>query len=691
MNLVYNFIPQEIIKAIGWAIFHSLWQGALISILLGVVLLIAGKKSAQLRYNFSFTSLVVIFILSVATFIEVYNSSAENVPSNLEVLTTTVFTNPLFVNDTAPIPSTANNSLIKILENSFAQHIPLVVSIWLMGFILFSMRFIGGVLYVQRLRTIDIKPLDDLWNLRLNGLSNKIGINKSIHIFESVKVKVPVALGYLKPMILLPVGMLSGLPQDQVEAIVIHELAHIKRYDFLLNLFQTIIETLFFFHPVVWWITSLLKNERENCCDDLTLKLCGGSLVYFKALYNLQQIYSEESEFVLAAIGKRNQLFRRINRMNSNNRTTSYGVKFAVFACVLIILAAVSVYSTSSAKDLPGNISIAGFVNPFSSDDGKTSLTTSINESIINHDTLSIKKGKRTLKFSDDDKRYKAKLNEGKLEELYIDGDKVDDKELSKYESVVARQLKEYDAAMSEYCDNMKEFKEKMKAFRDKIKKFRGSRDFAFDEDFVPMISPAPIFPPNVDSAEWNKMMKNIQKNINDNFANKSFHIPPIHIPPIHIPKINWDSTFNCNSFDREAFKESMKEWKEKFSKEMDGFNKEMSKHKVEMEKMKEEIKNSGINSPEFKKSMEKLKVNIGKLKGDMKTLKEYLHDVKDEFVKDNLIKEGDDLDGFLLSKTEMKVNGKKVSLELHKKYLEIYKKHYGKDLKDDQKINFND
>jgi hypothetical protein len=102
-------------------------------------------------------------------------------------------------------------------------------------------------------------------------------------------------------------------------------------------------------------------------------------------------------------------------------------------------------------------------------------------------------------------------------------------------------------------------------------------------------------------------------------------------------------------------------------------------------------MKKIGPNSVAFKKSMKELNVNMGKLKENMKVLKEFINDTKVELVKDNLLKEGDDLEDFILSKDEMKVDGKKVSPELHKKYLELYKKHYGKDMKDDQKINFND
>lgn len=700
MNFIYNFIPEEIIKAIGWTIFHSLWQGAMIAVLLSGILLITGKKGAQLRYNFSFAALVLIFLFSIATFIQVYDSSNNSASSGLSVASNNTVSSQLLTNITSTEVSGTNLSFIKAIEYYFSQNVSVIVTLWLLGFLLFSMRFIGGLLYVQRLRTVGIKPLDDFWFYRLKELSNNIGIKQLVEIYESSKVKAPIAMGYLKPVILLPLGMLTGLPQEQVEAIIIHELAHIKRYDFILNLIQTLIETIFFYHPVVWWVTSTINSERENCCDDLTLKLCGGSLVYFKALYNLQQICSEENELALAAIGKKNQLFRRINRMTTKNKNTSYGVKFAAFAVLLLVMTAVSIYSSASAKNNPSGIITASFINPAGN---------------INPvpDTTSLKKGNRTLKFYDDvdgkEKKFKAKLNNGKLEELYIDGEKVPEKDLNKYENKITERLKEYDSAMDEFHGSMNKYKHEMKQFKEKMKKFKDSYSYNNDYDFDFEYDIPPMPPIVFDTTEWKNIMKDVQKNLRENFAMHSFKIPPIHIPKIDIPSItippiDLDSLNvkleNCK-FDNEAFRESMKEWKEKtkdFKFDNEAFKESMKEWKVKMkdfkfdsEKFNEEMKKSGPNSEAFKKSMKELNSNMGKLKEKMKVLKEFINDTKDELVKDKLLNEGDDLDDFILSKDEMKVDGKKVSPELHKKYLELYKKHFGKELKGDEKFRIND
>jgi bla regulator protein blaR1 len=698
MNFIYNFFPQKLIEAAGWTIFHSLWQGAIISVLLGVVLLIAGKKSAKLRYNFSLAALIVAFLLSAATFIQVYNSTDKDTSSVNQTISSALFTDPVTQNYLSQKNINSDKDIVEALENYFAQHLNLIVTLWLAGFIIFSVRFVGGVIYVQKLRSSGINLVEnEYWFYRLKELADSLELKQIIKIYESAKVKTPITLGYLKPIILLPIGMLCGLPQEQIEAIILHELAHIKRYDFLFNLIQTVIETIFFYHPAVWWISSVIKNERENCCDDLTLKLCSGSLVYFKALYNLQQICSEEKDIVLAALGKRNQLFRRINRMNSNNKNTSYGAKFATFAVMLVLFAAASIYSTSSGRENTLNVVTASFVNPFNVLNENTDLKSLPGNVTPTPDTSSIKKGKKTLKFDDDDKRYKAKLNNGKLEELYIDGDKVDQKDLQKYEGKVAERVGEYDSAMNEFRGNMKEFKEKMKTLKEKMNKFGKGNGYyyGFNHDTD--------FPPNIDSADWKEMMENIQHGIKESFANHSFHIPPvppinippvhippINIPPIHIPKIDWNNDEDCDSFDNEEFKESMKEWKDNFKKEMEHFKFDMKDFNANMDKFKKEMKKNGPGSESFKKSMKKLKENMSKLKEELRPLKEFINEMKEELVKDNLVKDEDDIDNLTLSQNEMIVNDKKVPEDLHKKYLELYKKHFGKELKGDKKFVIN-
>lgn len=697
MNFVYQLMPNEIIKAIGWTIFHSLWQGIVIAIILAAVLMLTNKKSARLRYNISVAAMFIFFFVSLGTFLHVYESPKVHAEVGMRTVADNSVLNETANDGLSSVIASAKTNLPEIFESFFAKNLPVVVTLWFIGLIIFSLRFLGGVLYVQRLRTIGLNSIDHEWSARLNYLSDKLNISQTVQISESVYVNVPITIGHLKPLILLPIGMITGLPQDQIEAIISHELAHIKRYDFLINMVQSFIETLFFYHPLVWWLSALINSERENCCDDIAIQVCGDAVSYSKALYNVQQIRKSESALALAAIGKKNQLYRRIIRMNTKNKNIAYGVRFAAFAVLLVAMSVVSIYSSPSADNRSLNLASATFVNPFSSIGEDMSLKPCEDKSLIESDTVGIDAKKRTLKFYDGpegkEKKYKAELDGGKLTKLYIDGERVDDRDLSKYQSLVTQKANEYDALQKEYKDLTKNYRTGMKDYLNKMKQFRGSHNYDFDNDFGDFSFP------QFDSTNWKAAMKSFQKSMRENWAFHApkippIHIPPINIPPVHVPPIDLDSlhgNINCPTFDEEAFRESMKEWKKNFNEQMSHFKEQMEKNKQTMEQFKEQVKKNGPESEAFKKSMEELKKNMGKLKADMKVLKEFIGDVKNELVSDKLIDDEDDLDNITLSKDELVVNGKTASPELHKKYLEMYKKHYGKELKGDEKFQIND
>ncbi|MDP3583143.1 MAG: M56 family metallopeptidase, partial [Ignavibacteria bacterium] len=405
---------------------------------------------------------------------------------------------------------------------------------------------------------------------RSREIGKKLSIKKFVSVYETINVKVPLAIGYIKPIVLLPLGMISGLPYTQVEALIAHEFAHIKRYDFVINLIQTLVETIFFYHPAVWWISNQIREERENSCDDITVNVCGDSLAYSKALYNLLQIQHNHPELALAASGKVNQLLRRIKRMNGEKSKFSYGGRFAAFMLVFAIVAAVLVFSSKPASSNAAGINKASIIDFY----GLTGSDNVLSASEVSPDTTSIKKGKHTFKFSEDvngeEKRFKAKLNNGKLEELYIDGDKVDAKDFDKYESKISSRVSEYDSGMNEYRAGMKKFREEMKAHKQKLSQLhkklgkldRKHADFDFDYDFD---FPNDISIPEFDSAHMHKIMVEVQANLKEHFAHHSVKIPPIHIPPVHIPPIppihiDGDDDDCDYEFDKEEFEESMKE-----------------------------------------------------------------------------------------------------------------------------------
>ena len=682
MNFIYELIPVNVIEAIGWTIFHSLWQGAVISIVFGLAILITDSKSAKFRYALSVTSLLLLLVSCAITFAKVYHPESASVISAAAVQSNTNGT-PI-INDFV-VTSGSQGILSQILNqvrHYFSNYLPLIVTFWFVGLLIFSLRFIGGLVYVQRLKTRGINPVDDNLKKRIDNLLNKIKFSRPIEVLESAFVKVPVAIGYLKPVVLLPLGMISGLPQNQVEAIIAHEIAHIKRYDFLVNLIQTFAETIFFYHPSVWWISAITRIERENCCDDIAVELCGDSLTYSKALVSIQQMKEHESSFALAATGNENQLLRRIKRMNAKNKTRiTYGIKFAAFAMLVLIIASVSLYSTKSYASMPKPVNEAAFINPFTSLINETTANVKADENVtadnIIPDTTGLKKGKHTFRFYDDEDgnrvRYKAKLNDGKLDELYIDGERVPTNELDKYEDKVNKKVDDYEELMSdyrkdkrEYKETIKEYSKKMRENREKLRDYRNDyRDWNDRDSYVdlrelreamrelrhelrdnlrvhPVVVPH-VYVPDIDIDVPDVVVPPIHiPEIDIDIPDVDVHIPPIHVPPVHIAPMNFD----FGNFD--------------------------------------------LNMDEFNDNMKDFGENMKKFGREMKKFGRFMRDAKDEMIDDGLIESEDDIDDFKLSEDEMIVNGRTVSPELRNKYLDMYEEHTGKRLEGNHKIIIN-
>jgi bla regulator protein blaR1 len=183
-----------------------------------------------------------------------------------------------------------NQSFTRSVFLFFNQHLALVVLIWFIGVAFFALRLMGGLMYIEILKTRHVTPLTHEWQARMNMFKNRLGIKETIALMESALVGVPMTIGWLRPIILLPIGTINGMTVAQVEAILAHELSHIQAKDYILNIFQTLIEILFYYHPAVWWISANIRAERENRCDDVAVKLCSNSLTYAKALLALQEM-----------------------------------------------------------------------------------------------------------------------------------------------------------------------------------------------------------------------------------------------------------------------------------------------------------------------------------------------------------------------------------------------------------------
>jgi beta-lactamase regulating signal transducer with metallopeptidase domain len=213
-----------------------------------------------------------------------------------------------------------------------------VVTVWLLGILVLMLRFAGGYFYNQRLKLHRNHQLPASWQNRLETFCRQIGIHKPIRLVESALVKVPMTIGHFKPIILFPLGLVTGLPQEQVEALLAHELAHITRKDYLVNILQNFVDILFFYHPGVRWISSHIRVERENCCDDIAVSLSGDSLNFARALINIKGYDMRTPHPAMAAAGKRAGTRGLLTRVKRLLHPSLQGADFSAWAVVTSIM-----------------------------------------------------------------------------------------------------------------------------------------------------------------------------------------------------------------------------------------------------------------------------------------------------------------------------------------------------------------
>jgi beta-lactamase regulating signal transducer with metallopeptidase domain len=222
------------------------------------------------------------------------------------------------------------------IAEALEPNLPYLVMAWLVGVFGLSVWYLGAWTQLRRLRRKMIKPVEESLQRKLKELQAILGVNRAIEFVESALVQSPTVIGRLKPVILLPASVLTGFSTDQIEAILAHELAHIKRCDYLVNMLQTGVEILGFYHPAVWWISKKIRVERENCCDDIAVKVSGDRMEYAKTLASFGNIKAGQSDLAVAASG--GSLFQRICRLiQKDSSTVKADWKPSVIAILLII------------------------------------------------------------------------------------------------------------------------------------------------------------------------------------------------------------------------------------------------------------------------------------------------------------------------------------------------------------------
>ncbi|QKZ11876.1 M56 family metallopeptidase [Spirosoma sp. KUDC1026] len=347
INLV-KLLTSPTATALGWTLVHAIWQGFALVLPTAIALYLLRSRSSALRYRLGILALAAQLLVSVVTFSFYYEPFVPSVSTGAAQLMSASWQQNVGV-----LPW--HQQVRRFLEGHLSQFVVL----YLIGLVIFGLRLAGGWLYLQRLSRLATPPANTLWNTLVNQLRATMALRPVIQIRESASVAVPVVVGIMKPILLIPVGLATSLSVQEVEAVLAHELAHIKRQDYAVNLLQSLVDVLYFFHPALWWLSARVREERELCCDDLAVQACGGdgrrlaqALARMEELRLLQT--APTPALAMAFAQKRLQLLHRVRRMlGVPTRSIVSNRSLAGLTLATILLVSASVYAIQQQHPKP--------------------------------------------------------------------------------------------------------------------------------------------------------------------------------------------------------------------------------------------------------------------------------------------------------------------------------------------------
>ena len=415
MNLLRVFEwpnSESIVERLGWVLLHSLWQFSLVALLAGAVVRSLQRGSAAKRYALLVAALAVSVAAPLATWLllpgdtqvaqasgamtapggptdALTNRRADATPlagqlnmasgaiesgTSPNVTASRLPSDQLPAASTSPASSHVDSTWLEAAKSALQPWLPWIVIGWSLGVVICSLRPLLGWHTLWRLQLVGVSPVSDEVLAVMQRVSARLGLRHTVRVLQSTLAQVPVVVGYLRPVILLPVSLLTTIPAAQLEAILAHELAHVRRHDFVVNLLQTLIETLFFYHPAVWWLSRQIRIEREHCCDDLVVELLGNRVEYGRALVAIEELRGHSTVLALGAgDGSLLARVRRIVEGHSDNVVVRLNDRWPVALFSLGCLGTALVLSTTlslAAKDgaeqesrpaiaeLPGDITV---------------------------------------------------------------------------------------------------------------------------------------------------------------------------------------------------------------------------------------------------------------------------------------------------------------------------------------------
>lgn len=342
-QLIENDIFNQGIHAFCWMLLHSLWQGLILTMLAGLVMSFTKKTNANIRYNLLVALMAAFLITAAITFIyewQAFGNTKQWISANRWSL-----------------GNTTQGQWLTAIATYCSDHAISLLAIWWVLFCFKCWQLGRGVLYLRHIRKGAVQLPAAEWQVRMAIFTEKLQLHKPVRLLESSLTKVPVVIGHFKPVIYMPIGLLTSLPPAQLEAVLLHELAHIRRHDYLINLLQYLAEAVFCCNPGLLWVSALLKQEREHCCDDLALQHTGKKKTLIQALVSFKEYALYGTALTPAFPGQKQHLVQRATRLlqgsntplNTRERAFCF-VSMMMIALLLGALGTKKIFSTDNTQ-----------------------------------------------------------------------------------------------------------------------------------------------------------------------------------------------------------------------------------------------------------------------------------------------------------------------------------------------------
>jgi beta-lactamase regulating signal transducer with metallopeptidase domain len=352
-----NWLSPSALHSLGWTLLHFLWQGTAVAALAAVLMMLCRRAST--RYTLAVGALALMLAAPVVTFFFLSSSNAFSGAPVPAKSFSAAGTRPTSTNSTTARNSSGFSRLSPSLDA-----LPWLVEAWLLGVAFFSLRSAGGFLLLERERRKQSITASARVLAMCQNLQRRLGLERAIRYCECPWLQAPAVIGWFRPIVLLPVTALTGLSEEQLQLVIVHELAHIQRLDPFVNVFQISVETLLFYHPAVWWLNQRIRAEREHCCDDVAVSLCGNPVEYARALTLMEEWRTAPALAMAANRGPLSErIFRVLGVKPSGAGTRGIGLTGGVLCLTAALVAGNALLGIAYPKPIvhASQISPAGF------------------------------------------------------------------------------------------------------------------------------------------------------------------------------------------------------------------------------------------------------------------------------------------------------------------------------------------